>query len=723
MNINKLKTVLKKCVILFVLLTNYNIKSQTKNWYLIDSIKLNELSQFDKTLLDSILPLYHKEKNDTARINYISFLSENLQNGEMFSAYCDLIEKNTQILLEKKESTSKIIKFCYEKKILALSGKGYYYLIFLNQPSLALPYFYKALKLSKQINYTSSLASLYHNIGVAHSSSNQLDSCISWYEKSLEMAIKTDDKIVQGFVYSDIANVQTKFKDYTNAKINIQKSMQIRKLIHDTINIWHSYFSIGSLFYEQKKYDSAVYYNRISAKIALKDSLIIGVYYSYREIGNSLSQLNQLDSAEYYLQKAYTLALRSKDSSHASACAVAFAFNSLRQKKYTKVIQYLKPKYSWLLLKASNSQIENLYEVLIKTNIELGNKTEAQNYLNLLKNLLKNLIENDSKSKALKMQYDIDFKLKVLKEEETNKQREIELSYQKKTKETIFISAAIILFLTLSLLFILYNRYSTAKKQKLIIEQQNKALEIERLTVESQNKTIQATHTQLLKAIENQDELKNINTIFQLEQQLLRNQINPHFIFNSLNSIQNLVLSNNSINAYEYISKFGKLLRKTLNNSDEILTPLNEELDNLKVYIELEMLRMNNKFNYVIEVDPIINLIAIKIPILLIQPYVENSIWHGFSGLANNEEGMLILKIQQKAALLHIQIIDNGIGIEASRKLKEQIHQSKGLNINIKRLDSINYLMKNKKAEVIVTKNKPKGTIISITIPIITFIN
>ncbi len=227
----------------------------------------------------------------------------------------------------------------------------------------------------------------------------------------------------------------------------------------------------------------------------------------------------------------------------------------------------------------------------------------------------------------------------------------------------------------------------------------------------------------MIKSIETQDELRNLNKIFKLEQQLFQNQINPHFIFNCLNSIQKLVLNHEEQKAFEYISKFSKLLRKTLNNTDKILCSLSEELESLQIYIELELMRCDNRFNFNLKLDPNIDINEIAIPILLIQPYVENAIWHGIMNLPKENKGNLLIEINQHNELLNISIIDNGIGIKAANLVKEKTHISKGLNINSKRLESINFLMKDKKANVSANDNLSGGTTICILIPVIPFSN
>ena len=117
----------------------------------------------------------------------------------------------------------------------------------------------------------------------------------------------------------------------------------------------------------------------------------------------------------------------------------------------------------------------------------------------------------------------------------------------------------------------------------------------------------------------------------ELEMQALRAQMNPHFIFNSLNSINRFILQNNSEQASEYLIKFSKLVRLILQNAQDSLISLESELESLGLYLELEALRLENRFDYKITLAKDLDLFALKVPPLIVQPYAENAIWHGLT--------------------------------------------------------------------------------------------
>jgi putative methionine-R-sulfoxide reductase with GAF domain len=168
----------------------------------------------------------------------------------------------------------------------------------------------------------------------------------------------------------------------------------------------------------------------------------------------------------------------------------------------------------------------------------------------------------------------------------------------------------------------------------------------------------------------------------------LRAQMNPHFIFNALNSIQQYVLQGNVVEANKYLSKFSKLQREVLNHSDQNFISLEKELEVLNLYLELEQLRFERNFVYEIKMNAAIDADEIKIPPMIIQPFVENSIWHGL--MPRQGERWVHIHFELSSDdLLICTVTDNGIGRDASARLKQnghEQHKSKGLSLVYDRL-------------------------------------
>ncbi len=202
----------------------------------------------------------------------------------------------------------------------------------------------------------------------------------------------------------------------------------------------------------------------------------------------------------------------------------------------------------------------------------------------------------------------------------------------------------------------------------------------------------------------------------------LQSQMNPHFIFNAINSIQTFILENETQPAYDYLSKFAKLIRMVLNNAKNQFQSLDKELELLKLYIELEQLRFENRFNYELSVDQEIDLLEVELPPLLIQPFVENAIWHGLMPLEKHVQGKLKIAIQKLADSVLITVEDNGIGREKSMQSKRNLeHHSMGVELSKNRVEILNSLVAHYSVDIQIKDLKdkhglPAGTSVNIII-------
>ncbi len=191
------------------------------------------------------------------------------------------------------------------------------------------------------------------------------------------------------------------------------------------------------------------------------------------------------------------------------------------------------------------------------------------------------------------------------------------------------------------------------------------------------------------------NEMKNRNEIQQnlKDSQLiaLRAQMDPHFIFNALNSIQDFIIQEDKRSANHYLSKFSKLMRNILDASNKNKISLKKEIDYLKLYLSLEALRFEDKFQYFFEVDDKINIESTFVPSMLIQPYVENALKHGLMHLKENKK--LYIRFFQKENYLLCEIEDNGVGRDASieiNKRNEKVYRSRAMSLTKERIDLLN---------------------------------
>ncbi len=191
----------------------------------------------------------------------------------------------------------------------------------------------------------------------------------------------------------------------------------------------------------------------------------------------------------------------------------------------------------------------------------------------------------------------------------------------------------------------------------------------------------------------------------------LRSQMNPHFIFNALNSVNNFIAQNDERAANRYLTDFSTLMRSVLNNSEEDFIPLTKEIELLKLYVQLEHSRFTDKFDYTLDIDENLNEEQFQIPPMLIQPYVENAVWHGLR--YKETKGFLKIEfIQKDADTILISISDDGIGRQKSKELKTQNQkkqESKGMNNVKKRIEILNEMYADK-VKVNISDLHPDGS-------------
>ncbi|MCB0463785.1 MAG: histidine kinase, partial [Flavobacteriaceae bacterium] len=271
-------------------------------------------------------------------------------------------------------------------------------------------------------------------------------------------------------------------------------------------------------------------------------------------------------------------------------------------------------------------------------------------------------------------------------------------------------------------------------KQKLILQERDIAKNklINQLKEnEELRKKVQKQLEQDVEALNKQAQIERLESIkikydkelAELKVSALRSQMNPHFIFNSLNSIKRYIIDNEKENAVFYLNKFSKLIRKILASTIEKESTLEEEIETIKLYVNIENIRFNNTIDFELNIDETLNTNSIKIPSLITQPFIENAIWHGLSLKKDNKK--LTLNIQKlNESQLQIDIIDNGIGRQKSTEIKKKKllqRNSVGISLSEERLEhfSKDY---NSSSDIFITDlydNKtPIGTKVTLLIPL-----
>ncbi len=204
--------------------------------------------------------------------------------------------------------------------------------------------------------------------------------------------------------------------------------------------------------------------------------------------------------------------------------------------------------------------------------------------------------------------------------------------------------------------------------------------------------------------------------------QSLRREMNPHFIFNSLNSVNQYIAENNELEANKYLTSYSGLMRNIMEHSNKDFVALSTELEQLNKYLELEHLRFSNRFDYLLEVEEQLDTDALMIPNMLIQPHLENAIWHGLR--YKEEKGLLLLSFTLQKQHILVTITDNGIGISRSRALKtanQKANQSRGITNTTERIGLLNDLYKSHISMQLEEIQEPgqSGTRVEIRLPLI----
>lgn len=427
--------------------------------------------------------------------------------------------------------------------------------------------------------------------------------------------------------------------------------------------------------------------------------------FTLSNMGHTYERLGKLDSALYYQQQALASVSRQSEvfQSRPMRAVIAMRFGHLQQrrKNLRAALGHYREAYRTAslagdLLNRSRAQYElaEVYGRLHQSDSSLyyahgafrdaqrlGQKTTLLSASSLLANLYRNRHQPDSAfyyqdvataTKDSLFGPDKFRRLQVLTLSE--QQRVQQLQQQQEHARIRRQRASLLAVVGVSLLI------------ALVLWQSNRTLNQKNRQIYQQRYTLEQTLT----------ELKDTQAqLIQKERMVaLRAQMNPHFIFNCLNSIKLYTLQNDAEQASEYLTKFARLMRLVLENSHTELVSLRAELEALELYIALESMRFKDKLRYQLVVSPQIDLQYVRIPPLLLQPFVENAIWHGL--MHKPEGGTVCLAVgQPRDNLLRIEITDDGVGRERAAELKSKSagkHKSFGMQVTAERLHMINQL-------------------------------
>ncbi|WP_197052661.1 histidine kinase [Psychroserpens sp. Hel_I_66] len=523
----------------------------------------------------------------------------------------------------------------------------------------------KTLEVSKKLNYDKGMMLALNSIGIIeHYFKSDPLKALDHYQDAYAIIEKNPklEKYTVG-VLTNIGLIHYEQQDYEKALKSYKTLLKYPQYKTNT------FFNIGNIYGHQKKADSSIYYYKeaiISADTIqqilhianIKSNLgLVQTKAGYTEEGlaNTIESINLVEKHNFDLLKV---------SAFVNAAEVYLKNNNIEKAEYY-ASQSLNQEGSPNSLATQSSALATLANVYEK----------KEDYKNAFINYKKHIVLNDSLINADR-KLEISRKEIQYKADKNNAIAEVEIERQKSIKNASIIGGGGIVFASL-IGFFLYRRKQDAVSKSKEAEFNAKVSDTE------------------LKA--------------------LRSQINPHFIFNSLNSIGDYILKNDTQSASDYLGKFAKLMRMTLENSERKSILLSEDITLLKTYLDIERKRFEHKFEYEINVDENLDADTILIPPMILQPFLENSIIHGLS--KTDSKGHIIIAFKEQGNMVVCSVEDNGIGRQkAISSVTSEDKKSMGMAITKSRIEIINKL-KNTKGKVTII-DKDKGTRIEVTLPL-----
>ncbi len=532
-------------------------------------------------------------------------------------------------------------------------------------------------------------------LGQTFYSENNFKDAIACYVKSVPLFKKSDEGEGEGKVYTWMGFLYEAMGNYDSSFTYVNKSLLIRKKMRDGVCIAGAFVNMGHLYKVAGAYDDALDYYRQGWQYANTHGFNVPAA-NWNNVHESIGIIYRLknmpESSIYYLKKAIQI-----DPENLMT-RISFGETLLLQQQYDSALNiFLQPIEHF---RKENDQWDLMRILLDAANAYEGKKNDtaalqyasegfliaknanekpymAQAYL-LLSKIYNHLQKNDS-AYFFMQQYI------SLKDSVTNKQFLWRLTnYKKQADFQKQISEVTML-----------DKENKLKEEKLKQASQLKWLLIIGLLIMALSGLIIYRNLMLKRKnekLENQKAQSELQLkATELEMQALRAQMNPHFIFNCLSSINRFILKNETEAASDYLTKFSRLIRTVLTNSNKTFITLEDELDMLKLYLDMERLRFKNAFEYSIIFTNSIDASNVFIPPLLLQPFAENAIWHGLmhkDGLGNLE-----ITLSQEEKVLTCIISDNGIGRSKAAMYKSKSaekQKSMGVQMTKERLALLN---------------------------------
>ncbi|NJX15800.1 tetratricopeptide repeat-containing sensor histidine kinase [Tamlana crocina] len=599
-----------------------------------------------------------------------------------------------------------------DKEARAYQYKGHNYSTIGND-SMALAMYDKAGKIYKTTNNYNKQARLIYNKGLIYFNKSNYAKANKCNIEAFEAFKQANDSVLMAKMLNSMGVNYMYLSDYPSSLSKYLEALTIYKDLKDTISLdfANTTQNLGILYTKLKTYKKALVYHEKASEIYKTLDYKYGLANSYNNIGNIYDYLNQQQKAIDNYQKSYGIMQKSDNKLGMANALTNIGIVNVGLKKYNKALNNF-------------NKAKALYETLGNTNnLAIVHEYIGESYLNTsslhkAKNHYQKAYSLAKKSKSISLQVSA---LEGLTE--VNKQLKDYKNAYNYINEAIILKDSFNSIENKEELVRLEEKYKY-QNEKSILENNYKQEQLLFANELERQKFIKTTYLAgsgivlcfvvgLMVFYKKKREADFNAKVATTELKALRAQMNPHFIFNTLNSINNYIVCNKINDASNYLIKFSKLMRQTLEVSMYENITVEEDIKLLENYLDIEKKRIPNGFNYEIKIDDGIDKSNVLVPSMIMQPFVENSIWHGVSKLDGSGVITIQIKKLNKQELCY-SVDDNGVGITNTNK-KNTDHTSLGVKITNDRIAVLNKT-KNINAKVNII-NKSLGTRVEVILP------
>jgi tetratricopeptide (TPR) repeat protein len=512
-----------------------------------------------------------------------------------------------------------------------------------NNPHKAMDYANAEMELARKINYTLGIAAAYNMIGIVYDNEGELNLALENYLQSLRIKEKIGNEGYVSKQLMNIANIYTTMGDYDLSLDYNFRSLKIMKKLNLKSGEATSYNNIGIIYKCKKEYAKAIQYHQKSLALRKEIGEKNAIAASYNNLGTTWEEMKNYDKSLEVLFQAISIRQEINDIDGLASTYINIGKLYNAKKEFRSALEQLYKGLKYARQCGNKEWILNAYGNIVDSYDGMKDYKNEKTYL-LSYIYLNDSVFNQTKSEQIiSMRTRYETEKKESENKELTQKNEIQKLQIDRNRTLIFMmSFGFGLVLLITFLFIRQNRMQ-AKQRTL-----------------------------------------------QLEQKLLRSQMNPHFIFNALVAIESFIYKNEPKEAGRYLSGFARLMRLILENSREEYISLAREISTLEHYLQLQRLRFDEKFTYTIELDDQLDPENMAIPPMLAQPFIENSIEHGLK--QTESPGKISIKFSLEGNIIHFEVKDNGPGIErtAALKTEPEKHRSLATIITKERLSLLN---------------------------------